>query len=131
MDEKDKKDVIKDNQECDLTAARNRYYELLDQGQQGLDLMMEVFRQSEHPRCGEIVAQLLKQNAELTDRIVDLHKKNKEIRKEDAAEQGAPQLPPGSTGNTTVLFATTSELQRLLQKEDEKDVTPVTDDDSD
>lgn len=128
MAREDKRDIIKERQQDDLSFARENYYELLAQGQESLETMIQIFKESEHPRCGEIVAQLLKQNSDLTDKLVDLQKKNKDLTQENLPvpqQQGAG--PTGGNTTNNVFVGTTEELQRLLQGDSlsvEKDITP-------
>jgi len=115
--------------DADIEFARKQYYDLLEQGQEGLELMMQILQSSEHPRSGEVFAQMLKQNADITEKIIDLNKKEKQIKQMSTLPVPQQQGAVPSSGNTTnnVFVGTTEELQRLLQGDSltvEKDVTP-------
>jgi len=109
--------------DADITFARKQYYALLEQGQEGLDMMMQILQSSEHPRSGEVFAQMLKQNADITDKLMDLNKKEKDLKQSTLPVPTQPV--PGQTVNN-LFVGTTEELQRMLQDNDEKviDVTP-------
>jgi len=97
------------NIDDDYKYSRATYYELLDKGRESLDLMMEVARQSEHPRAFEVLSNMMKQMAEINDRLMDLNKKEKDIK--------AKALPEKAVTNNNV-FLTTVDLQRMLLKSD-------------
>lgn len=100
MNEKDLSD--------DYAYARAKYYNLADKADEAIDLMMELARESEHPRAFEVLSNMIKQNAEITDRLMDLQKKKKDINK---ADQKA--LPNNMTQNN-VFVGSTTDLQRML-----------------
>lgn len=103
-DKNDKK--IKD----DYEYSRETYYEILEKGKESMELMIEVARESEHPRAFEVLSTMMKNMADVNDKLMDLNKKNKDINKED---------DPKQLGNTTnnLFVGTTTDLQRLIQNE--------------
>lgn len=103
----------------DYDYARSQYYRLADQGQEAIELMMELARDSEHPRAFEVLAGMLKQNAEITDKLMDLQKKKKEVEKEDP-KQAALSAP---VTNNNLFVGSTTDLQRMLTDK-MKDVVP-------
>lgn len=94
----------------DYEFARAKYYNLVDKGDEALELMMELARESEHPRAFEVLSNMMKQNAEIADRLMELQKKKKEVEKVDS---NAPALPNSMTQNN-VFVGSTSDLQRML-----------------
>jgi len=108
----------------DYDYARARYYSLTEKGDEAIDLMLDLARESEHPRAFEVLSTMLKQNAEIADRLMELQKKKKEVRLTDN-----PQLPNSMTQNN-VYVGSTTELQRMLHDRiDEK--RTIDQDDSD
>lgn len=104
----------------DYEYSRATYYNLIEKGQEGLEQMMEVARESEHPRAYEVLASMLKNISDINDKLMDLNKKRKDIDRTD--EQKA--LPGGQTTNNLFVGSTT-ELQRmLLGDNDEKVIEP-------
>ena len=103
----------KKNIQDDYQTSRDTYLELMEQGKHGLDLMMEVARESEHPRAFEVLSGMIKNVADVTDKLMDLNKKNKEITQAPREEQKA-------ITNNNVFIGSTTDLQRLLQKNEEK-----------
>lgn len=107
-------DDNKKNIQDDYNHSRDTYIELIENGKQGLDLMMEVARESEHPRAFEVLSGMIKNIADVTDKLMDLNKKNKEVNQEESnREQKA-------ITNNNVFIGSTTDLQRMLLEADEK-----------
>jgi len=109
----------------DYDYARARYYSLTEKGDEAIDLMLDLARESEHPRAFEVLSNMLKQNAEIADRLMELQKKKKEVRLTDN-----PQLPNSMTQNN-VYVGSTTELQRMLHDRINEKTTIDQDDDND
>jgi ABC-type proline/glycine betaine transport system substrate-binding protein len=105
------------NIKSDYDYSRETYYNLLEKGGESLDLMIEVARESEHPRAFEVLSNMMKNLAEINDKLMDLNKKNKDISKETVATK--------QITNNNVFMGSTTDLQRFLQNEQKViDVTP-------
>ena len=110
---------MKDNVKSDYDYSRETYYDLLEKGRESLEDMIEVARQSEHPRAYEVLSGMIKNISDVNDKLMDLNKKNKDMNKQEEVKQ---------VGNTTnnVFLGSTADLQRLLKDESNIiDVTPV------
>jgi len=109
-----------DNITNDYNYSRQTYYDLIEKGRESLDLMIEVARESEHPRAFEVLSGMIKNVSEVNDKLMDLNKKNKDISSGDIKKIEA------TTNNLFV--GSTAELQRMLQDNDEMsnvvDITP-------
>ena len=107
------------NIDTDCDYSRQTYYDLIEKGRESLEMMIEVARESEHPRAYEVLSGMIKNISDVNDKLMDLNKKQVDINKKDT-----PQQQVGGTTNN--LYLTTSDLQKMMQKEDEKiiDVTP-------
>jgi DNA-binding PadR family transcriptional regulator len=105
------------NVKSDYEYSRETYYDLLEKGRESLEDMIEVARQSEHPRAYEVLSQMIKNLSDVNDKLMDLNKKNKDINKKEEVKQ---------VGNTTnnVFLGSTADLQRILN--DDKDIIDVT-----
>ena len=101
----------KDDIDDDYDFARSKYYNLAEKGDEAIDLMMELARESEHPRAFEVLSNMMKQNAEIADRLMDLQKKKKEVRLKDNT-----QALPNSMTQNNVYVGSTTDLQRMLLK---------------
>ena len=67
----------------DFEYSRATYYELLEKGKESLEDMMEVARSSEHPRAYEVLSNLIKNMADVNDKLMDLNKKRKDMDKKE------------------------------------------------
>lgn len=110
MSDKDDK-----NLDMDYDYARNVYYDLIDKGREGIEEMMELARASEHPRAFEVLATMIKNTAEVSDRLMKINKDKKQV--EQIGKQ--PQLGnDGGTTNNNIFIGSTTELQRFLQNDE-------------
>ena len=114
-------DEQKDN---DYEYTRETLYDLIEKGREGIEEMIEVARQSEHPRAYEVLAGLIKDTANTSEKFMDLHRRIKSI---DQMMLPAPaQENKGGTTNNLFIGSTT-ELQRMLKDiKEEPDVIDVT-----
>ena len=109
-----------DNVSNDYNYSRQTYYDLIEKGKESLDLMIEVARESEHPRAFEVLSGMIKNVSDVNDKLMDLNKKNKDISAEEIKK-----IEP-TTNNLFV--GSTAELQRMLQDDETMsnvvDITP-------
>ena len=68
--------------------------------------MLEIAKQSEHPRAFEVVGQLIKSGLDANKELMALHKTKKEL----SIEKGPTQVT-----NQAVFVGSTAELQKLLK----------------
>ena len=106
------------NVDNDYKYSRDTYYELVEKGKESLELMIEVARESEHPRAFEVLSGMIKNISDVNDRLMDLNKKKKDIDKKEEIKKIA-----NTTNNLFV--GSTADLQKILKNEKELiDVTP-------
>ena len=106
------------NVDNDYKYSRDTYYELVEKGKESLELMIEVARESEHPRAFEVLSGMIKNISDVNDRLMDLNKKKKDLDKKDEIQKIA-----NTTNNLFV--GSTAELQKILKNESKiVDVTP-------
>ena len=105
----DKEDV--DN---DYENARKNFYSLINKGNTAIDGILNLAKESEHPRSYEVAGQLIKVVGDTTQELLKLQKNLKELKKVD---DKAPR------NVTNALFVgSTSELQKLINgKKEGKD----------
>ena len=106
------------NIDNDYKYSRDTYYELVEKGKQSLELMIEVARESEHPRAFEVLSGMIKNISDVNDRLMDLNKKKKDLDRKEEIKNIA-----NTTNNLFV--GSTAELQKILKNEtDLVNVTP-------
>ena len=113
-----------DQIKSDFDHSRDTYYDLIQKGQESLDLMMQFARESEHPRAFEVLSGMIKNISDVNDKLMDLNKKYKEVT---ATTKPALDAPSTVTNNN-VFIGSTTDLQRMLIKNAEEqkviDVVP-------
>ena len=93
--------------ETDFQYARENLYNLIERGQDGLEELLEIAKQSQHPRAFEVVGQMIDKLTNTNKELLNLHKTKKDIQAEKTS---------GPTNVTNALFVgSTSELQKLLK----------------
>lgn len=100
-----------DHLQDDYEESRETYKELIDKGNEAIDLMMELARDSQHPRAFEVLATLLKTQADNNDKLIDLQKKLKTLKE---PTKGSLQQNPNNVTNNNVFVGSTSDLQRFI-----------------
>jgi len=108
----------------DYEYSRETYYDLIEKGKSSLETMMEVARESEHPRAFEVLATMIKNVSDVNDRLMDLNKKNRDINLKDQPQKQQAQI---ENQQNNIFLGSTAELQKLLQQTNNAiDVTPKT-----
>ena len=93
--------------DIDYNYARENYYNLIERNQDAVEEMLEIAKQSEHPRAFEVVGQLIKSGLDANKELMGLHKTKKELSIEKSG--------PGVAVNNAVFVGSTAELQKLLK----------------
>ena len=111
-----------DDLQVDYDVSRETYKELIDKGNVAIDLMMELAKYSQHPRAFEVLAGLLKTQADNTDKLADLQKKLQNLRNGPKAKSTPEQIT-----NNNVFVGSTTDLQRFIldQQKNNNDVIDV------
>ena len=104
---KQTKDVTEDR-EKDYEYTRGELYSLIDQGQEAVRGALEVAQESGHPRAYEVATNAMKQVADMTDKLMDLQKKVKDL---DEEKRG-----PSKVTNNAMFVGSTAELQKMLKQ---------------
>ena len=105
------------NSKNDYDYSRDTYYELLEKGKEALEDMINVARESEHPRAYEVLSGMIKNISDVNDRLMDLNKKQKDHEKKDDIKQVENQ-------QNNFYLGSTADIQRMLQG-DVIDAEPV------
>ena len=99
----DKKD-IKD----DYEFSRATLKDLIKVGTYSMDSLAELARESEHPRAFEVLSNHLKAIGDITDKLMQLQKRKKELTQDDVRRE---------ITNNNVFVGSTTDLQRMLLDE--------------
>lgn len=110
--EEPSKELIKskvDDVKKDYEYTRANLYSLIEKGQEAIDGIMEIAGEGGSARAYEVAGQLIKSVGDVTDKLIDLQKKLKEVEDDS----------PKSTNNTTnnaIFVGSTSELSKILKQ---------------
>ena len=73
----------KENVETDYRYARENLYNLVERGQDAIDGILELSKETEHPRAYEVAGQLIKTVGETAEKLIDLQSKLKKLEGEE------------------------------------------------
>ena len=110
---KEKTNVVKtDNEGNDFEYQRQNFYSLVEKGQDAIEGILDLAREREHPRTYEVAGQLIKNVAEVTEKLGDLHIKMQKLK----------ELPDKGPKNVTnaLFVGSTTELQKMLKNSGSK-----------
>ena len=101
--------VVNENQDIDkdYEYQRQNFYNLVERGNDAITGILELAKESEHPRTYEVAGNLIKQVAEVTEKLGDLQEKMKKLK----------EVPDNAPKNVTnaLFVGSTAELQKILK----------------
>ena len=103
--------AVKDRGESivnDYKYARENLYGLVERGQDAIEGILQLSKETEHPRAYEVAGQLIKTVGETAEKLIDLQSKLKKL-------EGEEQQKIGQQHNH-LYVGSTSELQKFLKK---------------
>ncbi len=91
----------------DYKYQRENFYRLVERGQDAIDGILELAKESEHPRSYEVAGQLIKNVADVTEKLGELQLKMQKLK----------EIPSNAPRNVTnaLFVGSTSELQKMLK----------------
>ena len=86
---------------------RRNFYQLVERGQDAIDGILELAKESEHSRSYEVAGQLIKNVADVTEKLGELQLKMQKLK----------EVPSNAPKNVTnaLFVGSTSELQKMLK----------------
>ena len=107
-----KRDNTLDDVDSDYKYQRENFYNLIERGQDAIDGILEVAKQSDHPRSYEVAGNLISQVAEVTEKLSRLQNSMKRLK----------EVPSNAPKNVTnaLYVGSTAELQKLLKGDKKK-----------
>ena len=97
--------------ERDYEYQRQQFYNLVEKGTNAVEGILELAKESDHPRAYEVAGNLIKQVAEVTEKLGDLQEKMRKLKE-------VPNSAPKNVTNA-LFVGSTAELQKMLKgKED-------------
>jgi len=95
----------------DYISVRRNLKDLIQTGTGAIDGILNVASEGEHPRAYEVAAQLIKVVTDTNKELMDLHKKVKDIQKDDV------KLTQNNTTNNAIYVGSTTDLQSLINQD--------------
>jgi len=93
--------------EADYEYQRKQFYNLVEKGSVAIDGILHIAKEGEHPRGYEVAGNLIKQVAEVTEKLGDLQEKMKRLKE-------VPNTAPKNVTNA-LFVGSTAELQKLIK----------------
>jgi hypothetical protein len=94
----------------DIKYVRDMMYDTIKNTSDAVEEMLEIAKQSQHPRAFEVVATLLNTQREASKDLLDLHKRKKELKHED---KDGPD-----TINNNLFVGSTADLLKMIKGKD-------------
>ena len=94
------------HQDEDYEYIRNNLKDIIGKGSDALDGILELARDSDHPRAWEVVGQIMRQLAETNKDLIELQKDMKKIKDEEGAKK---------ITQNAIFVGSTNELQKFLR----------------
>lgn len=92
----------------DYEYQRQNFYNLVEKGTDAVEGILELAKESDHPRAYEVAGNLIKQVAEVTEKLGDLQEKMRKLK----------EVPSNAPKNVTnaLFVGSTAELQKMLKE---------------
>jgi len=98
------------DQQQDFDYSRSNYYNLLEKGNDALEGLLEVAKESQHPRAYEVAATMLKNLSDMTDKLMVLQKQKKDL-------EGGTSAPTHVSVDKAVFVGSTAELLKKVRSD--------------
>jgi hypothetical protein len=95
------------NIETDYKYTRENLYGLVERGQDAIEGILDVCKETENPRAYEVAGQLIKTVGETAEKLIDVQQKLKKLEDEDQKV---------NTQHNHLYVGSTAELQKFLKK---------------
>ena len=100
-------EVTGDDINDDYKYQRDNFYNLVEKGSSAIEGILELAKEGEHPRAYEVAGNLIKQVAEVTEKLGDLQEKMRKLKE-------VPNNAPKNVTNA-LFVGSTAELQKMLK----------------
>jgi len=99
--------------EDDAEHARNTLNALIDKGNEAIDGILHIAKNSDHPRAYEVAGQLIKTVSDVAKDLLEVQKRKKDLQKTDA--------PKINTQNN-LFVGSTSELMKAMKQQSSQEI---------
>lgn len=102
-----------DSVQPDVDYSRSNYYNLIEKGNEALEGILEVAKESQHPRAYEVAANMIKNLSDVTEKLMILQKQQQDLKPKEAAVAA----PTNINVDKAVFVGSTAELLKKLKNE--------------
>ena len=95
--------------DTDYQYSRENFYSLIERGQDAITGILELTKESEHPRTYEVAGQLIKTVSDVTERLAGLQQQMQFLKE-------VPDKAPQNVTNA-LFIGSTKELQQLMKQD--------------
>lgn len=107
-------EVQKDYQaEADLEYVRANLYDLMGNGTEAISQMMQLAKESQHPRTYEVLSNFIKNMGDVSDKLIQLHKSKKEL----TATEETTKHAAGINVEQAVFVGSTADLLKKIKSD--------------
>lgn len=110
LDPKGVDKILQDDLMKDYEASRRALRDIVNKGNNAIDDILEIARESEHPRAFEVAATMIKNVAEVNEKLINLQKQMKDIT-------GAKNQAQLNVGKAAIFVGSTAELSKMIKNE--------------
>lgn len=82
---------------------------LIEKSQEAIEGIVELARDSQQPRAYEVVAQLVQSSLEANAKLMDLHRRMKDIKRQEVTQKTT------NVTNNSIYVGSTAELQKMIK----------------
>lgn len=100
-----KAEDVSSESERDYKYARQNFIDIIEKGAEALEELMDVARQSQHPRAYEVLATTMKTLIDANKDLVEMSKKN----------NPEPEEKPTNQVTNNLFVGSTNDLQKILR----------------
>lgn len=100
--------VPQNSAKADFDYSRLNYYNLIERGNEALDGIMQVAKESQHPRAYEVAGNMLKNLSDMTDKLLQLQNQMKQL-------EGQKQQETNVTVEKAVFVGSTADLLKKIK----------------
>ena len=94
------------HQDQDYDYVRSNLQDIIESGGEALNGILELAKESDHPRAWEVVGQIMRQLAETNKDLIELQKDMKKIKDAETAKK---------VTQNAIFMGSTAELQKFLR----------------
>ena len=106
--------IKEDDSDTDFQYSRENLYNIIERGSDAMDGLLEIAKETEHPRAYEVVGQLIDKLTNANKELIGLHKTMQSME-----EDGIIKSPQNVTN--ALFVGSTADLQKLFKRNKDKE----------